>query len=106
MLRFTAASKSYGNSEFRFWDDGNVRAIKDCRILARQSEAAVGGFKYDPPQGSSPSLCGSFFSIPWRCVRFEGMNETSRDPGYFIYSSQERGLIGSRRFVKTADCSH
>jgi hypothetical protein len=34
------------------------------------------------------------------------MNETSRDPGYFIDSSQERGFIGSRRFVKTADFSY
>jgi hypothetical protein len=31
------------------------------------------------------------------------VNETCRDPGYFIDSSEERGLICSRRFVKTAD---
>jgi len=34
------------------------------------------------------------------------MNEASRDPCDFIDSRQERGLIGSRRFVKTADFSH
>jgi hypothetical protein len=34
------------------------------------------------------------------------MNETSRDFGYFIDSSQERRLIRSRRSVKTADFSH
>ena len=107
MLRFTAASAKFrSNSEIRFWDTSNVRAIVDGRILARQSEAAPGGFKYDPPQGSSLSLCGSLFSIPWWCIRFEGMNETSRDPGYFIDSNQEHGLIGSRGFVKTADFSH
>ena len=107
MLRFTAASsRFYGNSEIRFWDKSKVHAIEDCRILARQSEAAPGGFKYDPPQGSSLGLGGPFLSIPRRRVRFEGMNETSRDPGYFIDSSQERGLIGSRRFVKAADFSH
>jgi hypothetical protein len=87
-------------------DDSNVRVSEDCRILARQSETALGRLEYDPPQGSGLSLCGSFFSIPWWCIRFEGMNETSRDPGYFIDSSQERGLIGSRRFIKTADFSH
>ena len=34
------------------------------------------------------------------------MNETGRYLRYIIDSSQERGLIGSRRFVKTADFSH
>jgi hypothetical protein len=33
------------------------------------------------------------------------MNETGRDLGYFIDSRQERGFIGSRRFVETADFS-
>ena len=33
------------------------------------------------------------------------MNETGRDLRYFIDSSQERGFIGSRRFVETADFS-
>jgi hypothetical protein len=34
------------------------------------------------------------------------MNETSRDLRDFIDSSEERGLIGSRRLVKTADFSY
>jgi hypothetical protein len=34
------------------------------------------------------------------------MNETTRDLGYFIDSSEERDLICFRRFVKTADFSH
>ncbi len=60
----------------------------------------------DSFQGASFSLCLLFFSIPRWCVRFEGVNETGRDLGYFVDSSQERGLICSRGFVKTADFPH
>lgn len=59
-----------------------------------------------PHYGASFRFCRLFFPIPWRCVRFQGMNETGRDQCDFINSSQERGLIGSRRFVETADFSH
>ncbi len=59
-----------------------------------------------PRRGKSFRFC-RFFSpiLRWR-VRFERMNETTRDRGYFIDSRQERGLICSRRFVKAADFSH
>jgi hypothetical protein len=59
-----------------------------------------------PHHGASFRFCGFFFPIPpWR-IRFKGMNETSRDLWDFIDSSEERGLIGSRRFLKATDFSH
>jgi hypothetical protein len=33
------------------------------------------------------------------------MQETRRDPGYFLDRSQERGFVALRRFVKTGDLS-
>jgi hypothetical protein len=59
-----------------------------------------------PHYGAGFRFCGLFFPIPPWCIRFEGMNEASRDLSDFIDSSEERGLIGSRRLVETADFSH
>ena len=91
----------------RFSDGGSTPpASTNLYASNRQSAAGLGGLKYESLSGARFSLCGLFFPIlRWR-VRFEGMNETRRDPGYFIDSGQERSLIGSRRFVKTADFSH
>ena len=74
--------------------------------LARPSVAVLGGLEYDSLKGASLGLCGFFFSIPRCCGRFEGVNETGRYLRYIIDSSQERSLIGPRRFAKTADFSH
>src|SRR5712664_1139696 len=60
----------------------------------------------EPGRGTSFRFCRFFFSILRRSVRFERMNETSRDLGYFVDSSQERSLIRFRRFTETADFSH
>jgi hypothetical protein len=59
----------------------------------------------EPGRGTSFRFQRFFFPIlRWR-VRFQGMNEATRDLGYFIDSGQERGLICSGRFGKAADFS-
>jgi hypothetical protein len=56
--------------------------------------------------GSSLCLCGFFFSVLRRRIRFEGMEKTVRDTGYFIDRGQKRGLISFRRFREPADFSN
>src|SRR5579863_737454 len=56
--------------------------------------------------GASLCFCRLFFAIPAGRGRFERAQKASRDFGYFIDSSQERGLVCLRRFVKAADFPH
>ena len=101
---FSSSASSSANSLNSF--SAAPPTHRQANDLACQSEAGLGGLEYESLSGARFSLRGLFFSIlRWR-IRFEGMNETSRDSGYFIDSRQKRGLIGSRRFVKTADFSY
>src|ERR1022692_457320 len=56
--------------------------------------------------GTSSRLRSFFFPILWRCVGFERMEKASRHSGDFIDRRQERGFVGLRRLVETADLSY
>ena len=68
----------------------------------RKSET-FGGLTAESLRGPSFRFCRLLFSILGWCVRFERMDKASRDAGYFVDRRQERGLIGLRRLVESAN---
>ena len=50
-------------------------------------------------------LCGFLFAVLWRRAGFKRAQKPGRDRGHLIDGSLERGLVGLRRFVATADFS-